>query len=914
MASKATTGRKLVYDFHEGNKDLKGLLGGKGANLAEMTNVGLPVPPGFTITTEACLSYLDQASFPQRLMPEVDEHLQRLQEAMGKKLGDEKDPLLVSVRSGAKFSMPGMMDTVLNLGLNDRSVHGLAKQSSDERFAWDSYRRFVQMFGKIVLDIDPERFEELLDDAKATKGQDAKDTDLGAEELRKLTEAFKGIVREETGEDFPQEPRTQLEKAIEAVFRSWNGARAVAYRRQNRIPDTLGTAVNVVAMVFGNRGEDSGTGVAFTRDPSTAEKRPYGDYLPNAQGEDVVAGIRNTLKLSELAEIDPKSWDELRRGMDMLEKHYRDMCDIEFTIERGKLWFLQTRIGKRTALAEWVMAYDMWNEGLISADEGLLRLDPDRLEQLFKPVIRKDLKSSEKPATKGLNASPGAAVGRVVFTADAAVEWAERGEKVILARRETTPDDYHGMIRSQGILTSAGGTNSHAAVVARGEGISAVCGADEIRIERGANAFSVNGQRVSEGDWVTIDGTDGTVYLKELELEDPPLKKAVEGDEEARREKIWKAFQAFMERADEVRRLRVRANADTPQQATNARAHGAEGIGLCRTEHMFLGEERVAAVRKMIFADTKEEEEEAYAALLPLQRGDFVGIFEAMDGLPVTVRLLDPPLHEFLPNHVDMAVAVALAEERGDPDVVVRDEKIPLEEARGILRKVEELHEANPMLGLRGVRLGIVKPGLYAMQVRAIVEAVCDRVEAGGHPEVEIMIPLVAAREELRQMREELEPVAQDILERREVELPLHWGTMIELPRASVVAGEIAEVADFFSFGTNDLTQTAWGFSRDDIGKFLAMYEERKLVSGNPFVTIDRPGVGRLMQMAVGAGKAVKPDLHLGICGEHGGDPTSVVFCHEILLDYVSCSPFRIETARLAAGQAALGTAEAASK
>jgi len=914
MASKTTTERKLVYDFHEGNRDMKDLLGGKGANLAEMTNLGLPVPPGFTITTAACLAYLDHGEFPEGLMEDVRGYLRRLEEAMGKKLGDDTDPLLVSVRSGAKFSMPGMMDTVLNLGLNDRSVQGLAKQSNDERFAWDSYRRFVQMFAKIVLDIDPERFEELLDEAKASKGRGAKDTDLGADDLRKLTDAFKEIVRQETGEDFPQEPRVQLEKAIEAVFRSWNGARAVAYRRQNRIPDTLGTAVNVVAMVFGNRGEDSGTGVAFTRDPSTGEKEPYGDYLPNAQGEDVVAGIRNTLKLSQLAELDPKSWDELRRGMDILEKHYRDMCDIEFTIERGKLWFLQTRVGKRTALAEWVMAYDMRDEGLVSVEEGLLRLDPNRLEQLFKPVIRRDLKLSEKPATKGLNASPGAAVGRVVFTADAAVEWADRGEKVILARRETTPDDYHGMIRSQGILTSAGGTNSHAAVVARGEGISAVCGADEIRIERGANAFSVNGQRVSEGDWVTIDGTDGTVYLKQLELEDPPLKKAVEGDEEARREKIWKAFQAFMKRADEVRRLRVRANADTPQQAANARAHGAEGIGLCRTEHMFLGEERVAAVRKMIFAETKEEEEEAYAALLPLQRGDFVGIFEAMDGLPVTVRLLDPPLHEFLPNHVDMAVAVALAEERGNPEVVVRDEKIPLNEAREILRKVEELHEANPMLGLRGVRLGIVKPGLYAMQVRAIVEAACDRVDAGGHPEVEIMIPLVATQEELRQMREELEPAAREVLRRRGVDLPIHWGTMIELPRASVVAGEIAEVADFFSFGTNDLTQTAWGFSRDDIGKFLAMYEERKLVSANPFVTIDRPGVGRLMQMAVGAGKAVNPDLHLGICGEHGGDPASVVFCHEILLDYVSCSPFRIETARLAAAQAALGAAEAASK
>ena len=907
------TNGKFVYDFTEGNKDLKDLLGGKGANLAEMTNLGLPVPSGFTISTQACLSYLASGRFPEGLMDEVEERLQHVERVMDKRLGDPKNPLLVSVRSGAKFSMPGMMDTVLNLGLNDASVQGLAGQTSNERFAWDSYRRFVQMFGKIVLGIDAERFESLLEKAKERKGPQAKDTDLTAEDLKELTARFKEVVGEETREDFPQEPRLQLEKAIEAVFRSWNTPRAVAYRRQNKIADDLGTAVNVQAMVFGNMGEDSGTGVAFTRDPSTGQKEPYGDYLTNAQGEDVVAGIRNSLRLEELARLDQRSYDELRRGMDILEKHYRDMCDIEFTIEREKLWFLQTRVGKRTAYAEWVMAYDMWHEGLISPDEGLLRLDANRLEQLFKPVVRDEQKGSEQPATRGLNASPGAAVGRVVFTADAAQEWAERGEKVILVRRETTPDDYHGMIKSQGILTSAGGTNSHAAVVARGEGIPAVCGADQIRIDRGARAFSVDGSKVTEGDWITIDGTDGSVYLKRLDLEEPALIRAVKGDAEAREEKIWKAFQAFMARADEVRRLRVRANADTPDQSANARARGAEGIGLCRTEHMFLGEERVAAVRKMIFADTTEEEQEAYAVLLPLQRQDFVGIFEAMDGVPVTVRLLDPPLHEFLPNHVDLAVAVAVAEERGDSEAVLRDEKMTLDEARSVLRKVEELHEANPMLGLRGVRLGIVKPGLYAMQVRAIVEAACDRVEAGGKPVVEIMIPLVATQEELRQMREELEPVAAEVLRERGVDLPLSFGTMVELPRTAVVAGEIAEVADFFSFGTNDLTQTAFGFSRDDIGKFLGMYEERKLVPANPFVTIDVPGVGRLMQMAVEEGRAANGHLHLGICGEHGGDPASVVFCHQIGLDYVSCSPFRVETARLAAGQAAVGESQRAS-
>jgi pyruvate,orthophosphate dikinase len=906
---------KLVYDFHEGNKDMKDLLGGKGANLAEMTNIGLPVPPGFTITTEACLAYLREGAFPNGLMDDVRSHLQALEAAMGKRLGDPSDPLLVSVRSGAKFSMPGMMDTVLNLGLNDASVRGLTAQTSNERFAWDAYRRFVQMFGKIVLDIPAERFEDLLDEAKEAKGPDAKDTDLAVDDLEDLTGRFKDIVEQETGEPFPSDPAAQLEKAIEAVFHSWNGARAVAYRRQNKISDDLGTAVNVVAMVFGNMGDDSGTGVAFTRNPATGEREPYGDYLPNAQGEDVVAGIRNTMPLTELSTIDPESWKKLREGMDTLERHYRDMCDIEFTIERKRLWFLQTRVGKRTSFAEWVMAHDMWREGLIDLDEALLRLDADRLVELFKDVIQKDAKSSRAPLTAGLNASPGAAMGRAVFTADDAHDWAERGEKVILVRRETTPDDYHGMIRSQGILTSAGGTNSHAAVVARGEGIPAVCGADAIRIERGARRFAVGDTVVNEGDLVTIDGFDGTVYVGDLPLEPPPLARAVDGDEEARQAKIWKAFEAFMAQADRVRRLGVRANADTPEQAANARARGAEGIGLCRTEHMFLGEERVAVVRTMIFASTEDEEQKAYETLLPLQRGDFVGIFEAMDGLPVTVRLLDPPLHEFLPNHVDLAVAVTVAEERGDGEVLIRDEKLPLDEARQMLSKVESLHEANPMLGLRGVRLGIVKPGLYAMQVRAIVEAVCDRVEAGGHPVAEIMIPLTATRAEMEQMRDELQPVVDEVLFARGVTLPEPpaIGTMIELPRACLVAGEVAEVADFFSFGTNDLTQTAFGFSRDDIGKFLGLYETRRLLSVNPFVTIDRAGVGRLMQIASEEGRAANQHLHLGICGEHGGDPESVKFCHEIGLDYVSCSPFRVETARLSAGQAAIGQAERAS-
>jgi pyruvate, orthophosphate dikinase len=893
---------KYVYDFSEGNKDMKSLLGGKGANLAEMTNMGLPVPHGFTISTEACLAYLDKGTFPEGQMEEVEEHLVRLEAGMDKRLGDPSDPLLVSVRSGAKFSMPGMMDTVLNLGLNEESLKGLAQQSGDDmRFARDAYRRFIQMFGKIVMDVPGDAFEHALDEAKARKSTNAQDTDLDEGDLSALIRDFLAIYQKHTGSEFPTDPREQLSLAIEAVFKSWNGKRARDYRRQNKISDDLGTAVNVVAMVFGNRGEDSGTGVAFTRDPSNGDKRPYGDYLQNAQGEDVVAGIRNTLPLARLEELDPTSYRRLLEVMSTLEGHYRDMCDIEFTIEKGKLWILQTRVGKRTAFAEWVMAFDMLGEGLIDEDTALLRVDPNRLEELFKRRVKAD---GAQPVARGLNASPGAAVGKVVFTADDAEARAKGGDKVVLVRRETTPDDYHGMIASQGILTSAGGTNSHAAVVARGEGIPAVCGADAVKIDAAAHSFTANGTTVKEGDVITIDGFTGNVFVGELSLEDSLLEKARAGDEAARDEGIWQAFERLMAVADERRRLRVRANADTPDQSANARARGAQGIGLCRTEHMFLGEERVGAVRQMIFADDEAEEQKAYDALLPLQREDFVGIFRAMDGLPVTVRLLDPPLHEFLPDLTTLSVEVALGKERGE-DVTEREQE---------LRKVRELHEANPMLGLRGVRLGIVKPGLYAMQVRAICEAAARVKREGGDPKVEIMIPLVATKPELEQMRAELEPVAVEVLQREGVELEhLEWGTMIELPRAAVTAAEIAEAAEFFSFGTNDLTQTAFGFSRDDIGKFVGMYEERKLVPANPFVTIDRPGVGRLMRIAVEEGKAANPELHLGICGEHGGDPASVSFCNEIGLDYVSCSPYRVETARLAAGQAAVGAAESAS-
>jgi pyruvate, orthophosphate dikinase len=898
---------KYVYDFSEGNKDMKDLLGGKGANLAEMTNMGLPVPPGFTITTEACLTFLREGGAPPEMLQEAGEHLVQLQEAMAKTLGDPEDPLLVSVRSGAKFSMPGMMDTVLNLGLNDESVKGLAAQTGDDmRFARDAYRRFIQMFGKIVMDVPAEAFEEALGEAKRDKSPNAQDTDLDADDLAALIDTFKTIYREHTNQDFPQDPKEQLRLSIDAVFKSWNGKRARDYRRQNKISDDLGTAVNIVAMVFGNRGDDSGTGVAFTRDPSTGERVPYGDYLSNAQGEDVVAGIRNTLQLAELEQLDPKSYGRLIQVMDTLEGHYHDMCDIEFTIEKGNLWILQTRIGKRTAFAEWVMASDMLEEKLIDEDTALLRVDANRQEELFKRRVAPDAAEKTDPIAKGLNASPGAAIGAVVFSADDAEARAkESGDKVILVRRETTPDDYHGMIASQGILTSAGGTNSHAAVVARGEGIPAVCGADQIKIDLGSRSFNANGTTVNEGDTITIDGFTGNVFVGELPLEESVLEKARSGDAEAREEKIWQAFERLMRIADARRRLRVRANADTPDQSTNARARGAQGIGLCRTEHMFLGEERVDAVRQMIFAETEAEEAVAYDRLMPLQKGDFVGIFRAMDGLPVTVRLLDPPLHEFLPDLTTLSVEVALGKERGE-DVAEKERE---------LVKVRQLHETNPMLGLRGVRLGIVKPGLYAMQVRAIVEAACEVRKAGGDPQIEIMIPLVATAAELKQMRDELEPVANEIFAREAVELShLEWGTMIELPRAAVTAGEIADVADFFSFGTNDLTQTAFGFSRDDIGKFVGLYEERRLVPANPFVTVDRPGVGRLMAIASEEGRAANPSIHLGICGEHGGDPASVVFCHEIGLDYVSCSPFRVETARLAAGQAAVGSAESASK
>ncbi|ARX83354.1 pyruvate phosphate dikinase [Streptomyces alboflavus] len=886
---------KFVYDFTEGNKELKDLLGGKGANLAEMTNLGLPVPPGFTITTEACKVYLDSGDEPAALRDEVSAHLSALEAAMGKKLGQADDPLLVSVRSGAKFSMPGMMDTVLNIGLSDKSVQGLAKQSGDDRFAWDSYRRLIQMFGKTVLGVDGELFEDALDKAKQAKKVTV-DTDLDAAELKKLVTKFKKIVKSEAGRDFPQDAREQMDLAIHAVFDSWNTDRAKLYRRQERIPGDLGTAVNVCSMVFGNLGPDSGTGVAFTRDPASGQQGVYGDYLQNAQGEDVVAGIRNTVPLADLEQIDKKSYDQLMQIMETLETHYKDLCDIEFTIERGQLWMLQTRVGKRTAGAAFRIATQLVDQGLIDEAEALQRVNGSQLAQLMFPRFDEDAKVEQ--LGRGIAASPGAAVGKAVFDSYTAIKWSRSGEKVILIRRETNPDDLDGMIAAEGILTSRGGKTSHAAVVARGMGKTCVCGAEDLEVDTKRRRLTVNGHVVEEGDVVSIDGSTGKVYLGEVPVVPSPVVEYFEGRMHAGADdadELVKAVHRVMAYADRVRRLRVRANADNAEDALRARRFGAQGIGLCRTEHMFLGERR-EMVEHLILADTDEERENALKELLPLQKRDFIELFEAMDGLPVTVRLLDPPLHEFLPDITELSVRVALAESRKDHN----------ENDLRLLQAVHRLHEQNPMLGLRGVRLGLVIPGLFTMQVRAIAEAAAERKNAKGDPRAEIMIPLVGTVQELEIVREEAEQVIADVERTTGVALKLALGTMIELPRAALTAGQIAEAAEFFSFGTNDLTQTVWGFSRDDVeASFFTAYLEKGIFGVSPFETIDKDGVGKLVRDAAAAGRATRPDLKLGVCGEHGGDPESVHFFHEVGLDYVSCSPFRIPVARLEAGRAA---------
>jgi pyruvate, orthophosphate dikinase len=885
---------KYVYDFAEGNKDLKDLLGGKGANLAEMTNLGLPVPPGFTITTEACQAYLRTGVEPDSLRAEIEGHLAKLERGMGRKLGDPNDPLLVSVRSGAKFSMPGMMETVLNVGLNDDSVAGLARQAGgNDRFAWDSYRRLIQMFGKTVCDVPGEAFEHAIDDAKAAK-KARNDVDLDADDLRKLVDAYKRIFKEHAGRDFPQDPREQMDLATKAVFDSWNAERAVLYRRQERIPADLGTAVNIVAMVFGNLGDDSGTGVAFTRDPATGEQGVYGDYLQNAQGEDVVAGIRNTVSLDQLESIDKKSFGELMQIMATLEGHYRDLCDIEFTIERGKLWMLQTRVGKRTAAAAFVIANHLIDEGVISVDEALERVTGGQLAQLMFPTF--DTSGKPKRLTKGIAASPGAAVGKVVFTAKAAVEANAKGEKVILVRRETNPDDLPGMIAAQGILTSRGGKTSHAAVVARGMGKTCVCGADEMAVDITGGKFRIGNVTVAEGDVISIDGSSGAVYLDEVPVQPSEVVQYFEGSLEANASPLVAAVDRIMSRADARRRLKVRTNADNGDDSARARRFGAEGIGLCRTEHMFLGDRR-ELVERLILAHEDEERDAALAALLPLQRDDFVDIFRAMSGLPVTIRLIDPPLHEFLPPLEDLAVKVAVAEAAGrDPG-----------HDGDLLAAVRRMHEQNPMLGLRGVRLGLVIPGLFAMQVRAIAEAAAAVKKNGGDPRPEIMVPLVGAVQELETVRAETRVVLASVAAESGVDVHTLIGTMIEVPRAALTAGQIAESAEFFSFGTNDLTQMGWGFSRDDVeGSFFTRYLDLGIFGVSPFESIDRDGIGRLVKIAVDEGRATRPDLKIGICGEHGGDPDSVHFFDEVGLDYVSCSPFRVPVARLEAGRAVL--------
>ncbi|MFJ9535949.1 pyruvate, phosphate dikinase [Streptomyces sp. NPDC101225] len=880
---------KYVYAFAEGGRDMAALLGGKGAGLAEMTRIGLPVPPGFTVTTEACKVYLNTGQEPPELAVEAAQALAGLERAMGRTLGAPDDPLLVSVRSGARFSMPGMMDTILDIGLNDESVTGLAKASGQERFAWDSYRRLIQMFGHTVLGVDGDLFEQAIAAHKARRAV-ADDHLLDTAELVQLTEEFKAIIRQETGADFPQEPADQLARAIRAVFDSWNTERAHVYRHREHIPEDLGTAVNIQAMVFGNLGTDSGTGVAFTRDPATGEQGVYGDYLPDAQGEDVVAGVRDALPLSELRTLDPRAYAELGDHLRTLENHYRDLCDVEFTVERGKLWVLQTRVGKRTAEAAFRIAHDLREEGTITADEALIRVDGAALTRLMFP--RFDARSTDRPLAHGVPASPGAAVGAVVFDSAEAVRRAAAGERVVLVRRETTPDDLPGMIAAQAVLTSRGGKTSHAAVVARGMGKVCVCGAEELAVDTAARRFTApSGTVVREGDVVSVDGTAGTVHLGALPLTASDVGRALETGTAT--DTLTDAVLGALGHADSVRRLEVRANADTPEDAVRARALGAQGIGLCRTEHMFLGERR-SLVEAMILARDDVARERALDALLPLQRADFTAILQAMDGLPVTIRLIDPPLHEFLPDRTELAVRLAGT---AHPDPHERE----------LLAAVERMHEQNPMLGLRGVRLGLAVPGLMAMQVRAVGEAVAQRLRDGGAPRAEIMIPLVGTVEELRLARAEAELVLGEVETEAGRALDCPIGTMIELPRAALTAGRIAEEADFFSFGTNDLTQTTWGLSRDDAeASFFPLYLDKGVFPVSPFETIDQEGVGRLVEIGVQAGRAVKPRLETGVCGEHGGDPDSIHFFHRVGLDYVSCSPFRIPAARLEAGRAAL--------
>ena len=895
---------KYVYDFSEGDKSMKDLLGGKGANLAEMTKLGLPVPPGFTITTEACRAYLKESAVPESLATEVTRALRGVEDQMGRHLGDPADPLLVSVRSGAKFSMPGMMETVLNIGLNDESVLGLAAVSGNERFAWDSYRRLIQMFGKTVLDIDGDLFSDALDDLKAERGVKG-DTELTAEDLKGLVDTFKGIVKEQTGEDFPQDPRTQMDMGIEAVFRSWNTERARIYRRRERIPHDLGTAVNICTMVFGNMGENSGTGVCFTRDPSSGHSGVYGDYLENAQGEDVVAGIRNTLALSDLERINKPVYDELRAIMRKLETHYRDMCDIEFTVERGKLWMLQTRVGKRTAAAAFRIATQLLGEKLITRDEALGRVTGDQLTQLMFPQF--DAKAEKELIARGMAASPGAAVGKIAFDNAQAIEAAEKGIKTVLVRRETNPDDLPGMVAAEGVLTARGGKTSHAAVVARGMGKTCVCGAESLVIDAAAGTVTIGDLVLTADDTIAIDGQTGEIFRGEVPVTDSPVTTylaegleaglAAAGEDAGTRELV-EAVDKLLSHADKVRRLRVRANADTPLDSTRAIEFGAEGIGLCRTEHMFLGERRPLVERAILSAPESDERQAAFNELEKLQKQDFLEMLEVMDGKSMTVRLIDPPLHEFMPALIELETKVAVGKATGTLD--------PADEA--MLVEVRRMHEQNPMLGLRGVRLGIYLPGLFALQMRALCEAAAELVARGLNPRPEIMVPLVGSVRELQLVREEAEGIIASVAAAHGVDLSgVSIGAMIELPRAAMTAEDLAEEADFFSFGTNDLTQTVWGFSRDDVeGVFFPQYIEAGIFGVSPFESIDVHGVGTLVSEGVRRARSTKPNIKLGVCGEHGGDPQSIHFFHNVGVDYVSCSPFRVPVARLEAGRAAV--------
>ena len=895
---------KYVYDFSEGDKSMKDLLGGKGANLAEMTKLGLPVPPGFTITTEACRAYLKDSTVPESLATEVTAALRGVEDKMGRHLGDPSDPLLVSVRSGAKFSMPGMMETVLNIGLNDKSVLGLAAVSGNERFAWDSYRRLIQMFGKTVLDIDGDLFSDALDNLKAERGVKG-DTELTAEDLKGLVETFKGIVKEQTGNDFPQDPRTQMDMGIEAVFRSWNTERARIYRRRERIPHDLGTAVNICTMVFGNMGENSGTGVCFTRDPSSGHSGVYGDYLENAQGEDVVAGIRNTLALSDLERINKPVYDELRAIMRKLETHYRDMCDIEFTIERGKLWMLQTRVGKRTAAAAFRIATQLLGEKLITRDEALGRVTGDQLTQLMFPQF--DAKADKELIARGMAASPGAAVGKIAFNNAQAIEAASEGVKTVLVRRETNPDDLPGMVAAEGVLTARGGKTSHAAVVARGMGKTCVCGAESLVIDEAAGTVTIGDLVLTADDTIAIDGQTGEIFRGEVPVTDSPVTTylaegleagiAAAGEDEGTRELV-EAVDKLLSHADKVRRLRVRANADTPLDSKRAIEFGAEGIGLCRTEHMFLGERRPLVERAILSAPESAERQAAFDELEKLQKQDFLEMLEVMDGKSMTVRLIDPPLHEFMPALIELETKVAVGKATGTLD--------PADEA--MLVEVRRMHEQNPMLGLRGVRLGIYLPGLFALQMRALCEAAAELVGRGLDPRPEIMVPLVGSVRELQLVREEAEGIIASVAASHGVGLSgVSIGAMIELPRAAMTAEDLAEEADFFSFGTNDLTQTVWGFSRDDVeGVFFPQYIEAGIFGVSPFESIDVHGVGTLVSEGVRRARSTKPNIKLGVCGEHGGDPLSIHFFHGVGLDYVSCSPFRVPVARLEAGRAAV--------